>query len=78
LHPEFRLTVAAMSNADVCRKRALECQRQADAAVSPSVRETLQEVADKYLALAASEERSVTMSPSASKGYRTPSPHARG
>jgi outer membrane protein TolC len=69
-----------MSNVDIYRKRAAECQRQADAAVSDSVRETLQEVADKYLALAANEERSVAMSSSAThgKGTRRPSPDARG
>ena len=47
-----------MSKADVYRKRAAECQRQADAAVTESVRETLQDIADKYRALAANEERS--------------------
>ena len=47
-----------MSTADVYRKRAVECQRQADAAVTESVRETLQDVADKYQALAANQERS--------------------
>jgi len=46
-----------MSTADVYRKRADECQRQADAAVTESVRETLQGVAAKYRALAANEER---------------------
>ena len=47
-----------MSNGDVYRKRAAECQRQADAAVTESVRETLQDIADKYRMLAANEERS--------------------
>ena len=47
-----------MSKADVYRKRAVECQRQADAAVTKSVRETLQDIADKYRMLAANEERS--------------------
>ena len=46
-----------MSKADVYRKRAAECQRQADAAVTESVRETLQNVAEKYRTLAANEER---------------------
>ena len=53
-HPESKLTTAAMSNVDVYRKRAAECQRQADAAVLESVRETLQEIADKYLDIARS------------------------
>jgi hypothetical protein len=66
-----------MSNADIYRKRAAECQRQADAAVLESVRETLQEIADKYLALAANEERSVGMSGLATKGRGDPSPDAR-
>jgi hypothetical protein len=50
-----------MSKADVYRKRAAECQRQADAAVTESVRETLQDIADKYRVLAANEERSGAM-----------------
>jgi hypothetical protein len=50
-----------MSKADVYRKRAVECQRQADAAVTESVRETLQDIADKYRMLAANEERSGAM-----------------
>jgi hypothetical protein len=50
-----------MSKADVYRKRAAECQRQADAAVLESVRETLLDVAEKYRALAANEERSRAM-----------------
>ena len=76
-HPESKLTTAAMSNIDVYRKRAAECQRQADAAVLDSVRETLQEIADKYLALAANEERSAVM-PGSANGRGTPSPDARG
>jgi hypothetical protein len=51
----------AMSNTDVYRKRAVECQRQADAAVSESVKETLHDIADKYRMLAANEERSGAM-----------------
>ena len=50
-----------MSKADVYRKRAAECQRQADTAVTESVRETLQDIADKYRMLAANEERSGAM-----------------
>jgi hypothetical protein len=50
-----------MSKADVYRKRAAECQRQADAAVTESVRETLQDIAGKYRMLAANEERSGAM-----------------
>ena len=50
-----------MSNGDVYRKRAVECQRQADAAVTESVRETLHDIADKYRMLAANEERSEAM-----------------
>jgi hypothetical protein len=50
-----------MSNGDVYRKRAVECQRQADAAVTQSVRETLHDIADKYWMLAANEERSGAM-----------------
>jgi hypothetical protein len=46
-----------MSSTDVYRKRATESQRQADAAVTPSVRETLSELADKYLELATNAER---------------------
>jgi hypothetical protein len=67
-----------MSNADVYRKRAAECQRLADAAILQSVRETLLEVADKYLALAENEERSEVMSGSLPMGPGTPSPDARG
>jgi hypothetical protein len=77
-HYESKLTVAAMSNADVYRKRAAECQRQADVAVSPSVRETLQEIADKYLALAANDDWSETMSRPAAPGRETLPPDARG
>jgi hypothetical protein len=54
-------SVIAMSNGDVYRKRAVECQRQADAAVTESVRETLHDIADKYRMLAANEERSGAM-----------------
>jgi hypothetical protein len=50
-----------MSNGDVYRKRAVECQRQADAAVTESVRETLHDIADKYRMLAANEVRSGAM-----------------
>ena len=47
-----------MSNADVYRERAAECQRQADAVVSESARKALRDIAQKYLKLAANEERS--------------------
>ncbi len=67
-----------MSKADVYRKRAAECQRLADAATRESVRETLIEVADKYLALADNEERSTMMLGSATNGRGIPSPDARG
>ena len=50
-----------MSKADVYRKGAVECQRQADAAVTESVRETLHDIADKYRMLAANEARSGAM-----------------
>jgi hypothetical protein len=76
-HSESKLTVAAMSNADVYRKRATEYQRQADAAFLQSVRETLQEVANKYSALAANEDRSEAMSGRAMRGPQTPPPDAR-
>ena len=65
-----------MSSADTYRRRAAECQRQAAAAALDGVRETLLEIAQKYLNLAANEERSATM-PSAPKGPETPSPDAR-
>ena len=41
----------AMPTADCYRRRAAECQHLADAAMSESVRETLHDIADKYLAL---------------------------
>jgi hypothetical protein len=66
-----------MSNADVYRKRAVECQRQADAAVTESVRETLQDVADKYQALAANEERSGAMPKLSGDGPTAKPPDAR-
>ena len=66
-----------MSNADVYRKRAAECQRQADAAVSQSARETLQEIAEKYLALAANEDWSEAMSRPPARSPRAPPPDAR-
>jgi hypothetical protein len=50
-----------MSKADMYRKRAAECQRQADAAVTGSVREALRDIADNYRTLAANEERSGAM-----------------
>ena len=50
-----------MSKADMYRKRAAECQRQADAAVTGSVREILRDIADKYRMLAANDERSGAM-----------------
>ena len=67
-----------MSKADVYRKRAAECQRQADAAVTESIRETLQDIADKYRALAANEERSEAMVELGSKRSKTEPPDARG
>ena len=67
-----------MSKADVYRKRAAECQRQADAAVTQSVRETLQDIADKYRALAANEERSGAMLTPGDKVSKTEPPDARG
>jgi hypothetical protein len=60
-----------MSSADVYRKRAAECQRQADAAVTKSVGETLREIAEKYLQLAANTERSAVMSRFEGKGSST-------
>jgi histone H3/H4 len=65
-----------MSSADVYRKRATECQRQADAAVTQSVRETLSELADKYLELATKAERSTLTSRADRKGSSM-SPKAR-
>jgi hypothetical protein len=47
-----------MSQTDYYRERAAECHQQADAVTSESVRKTLRNVAKKYLALAANEERS--------------------
>ena len=67
-----------MSKADVYRKRAAECQRQADAAVTESVRETLQDIADKYRALAANEERSGATVKPGDKVPKTEPPDARG
>ena len=67
-----------MSTADVYRKRAAECQRQADAAVTESVRETLQDIADKYRVLAANEERSGEMLKPGDKVSKTGPPDARG
>jgi hypothetical protein len=46
-----------MSQADDYRERAAECQRDADATVTPTTREMLRDIAKKYLALAANEER---------------------
>jgi hypothetical protein len=46
-----------MSKADLYRKRAAECQRPADAAVTGSGREALRDIADNYRTLAANEER---------------------
>jgi hypothetical protein len=73
--PSQTLTTA-MSKADVYRKRAAEYQRQADAAELKSVRKTLRDVADKYLALADNEERSEVMLGSSANGRATPSPDA--
>jgi hypothetical protein len=67
-----------MSKADVYRKRAAECQQQADAAVLESVRATLLEVADKYLALADNEERSEVMPGSETNNSRGTPPDPRG
>jgi hypothetical protein len=67
-----------MWSADYYRKRAAECQRHADAATSESVRETLQDIADKYLALAANEARSSRMLGVAANGLPTPPPEALG
>jgi hypothetical protein len=65
-----------MSSTDVYRKRATECQRQADAAVTQSVRETLSELADRYLQLATNAERPTLTSRPDRKGSST-SPTAR-
>jgi hypothetical protein len=68
-----------MPTADCYRRRAAECQHLADAAMSESVRDTLQEIAQKYLALATNEERlSSTMLDVAAKGRPPQSPDARG
>ena len=67
-----------MLNGDVYRKRAVECQRQADAAVTESVRETLQDIADKYWMLAANEERSGATVKPGDKVPKTEPPDARG
>ena len=67
-----------MSNVDVYRKRATQCQRQADAAVTKSVRETLRNIADKYWALAADEERSGAVQQPDGKVSKTEPPDARG
>jgi hypothetical protein len=47
-----------MSRADDYRKRAAECLQRAEAATMDSVRNTLLDIAKKYLALAANEDRS--------------------
>jgi hypothetical protein len=47
-----------MSKADDYRERAAECLQQAEAATMDSVRDTLLDIAKKYLALAANEDRS--------------------
>jgi hypothetical protein len=60
-----------MSQADHYRERAAEYQRQADAAVSPTSRVTLQDIAKKYLALAANEERYSAFSPEAAQARRS-------
>ena len=65
-----------MSNADVYRERAAECQRQADAVVSESARKALRDIAQKYLKLAANEERSARL-PGLGDGKGTPPPDAR-
>jgi hypothetical protein len=57
-----------MSKADVYRNRAAECQHLADAAVLASARKTLQEIADKYQALAANEDRCAAMVARAGEG----------
>jgi hypothetical protein len=67
-----------MPTADCYRRRAAECQHLADAAMSESVRETLHDIADKYLALAANEDRSSTMLDVAAKCRPPQSPDARG
>jgi hypothetical protein len=67
-----------MSQADVYRERAAECQRQADAAVSEDVRKTLRDIAKKYLALAANEERSRAWSARVANEKSTPPFDARG
>ena len=67
-----------MPTADCYRRRAAECQHLADAAMSESVRDTLQEIAQKYLSLAAHEERSLAIPPAATNGRGAPSPDARG
>ena len=67
-----------MSSAECYRRGAVECQRQADAATTESVRETLHDIADKYLALAANEDRSSTMLDVAAKCRPPQSPDARG
>jgi hypothetical protein len=47
-----------MSEAKIYRQRAADCERLADEAISKEVKETLREVAKKYVALATNEERS--------------------
>ena len=51
-----------MSQADEYRQRAAVCQRQGDAAATPGARDTLRDIAKKYLKLAANEERAASMS----------------
>jgi hypothetical protein len=67
-----------MPTADCYRRRAAECQHLADAAMSEIVRDTLQEIAQKYLSLATNEERSSTMLDVAAKGRPPQPPDARG
>jgi len=61
-----------MSSVDTYRRRAAACQRQADTATLESVRETLQDIAQKYLALAANEARSSRMRMLAAQGLAPP------
>jgi GAF domain-containing protein len=59
-----------MSDANLYRERAAETQRLADAAESDSVRETLQDIARKYLNLAANEERAALVPHQTADGLR--------
>src|SRR5258705_4861978 len=68
--------VDPMSEEEIFRQRAAECQRQAEEARSKEVSETLRGIAKTYLALAANEERSKALAAFGAGGSATPEPAA--